>query len=216
MSLLLSSCQSPKVTVVVNRLKPEMLKGRTVGVEGMNITTACWPGKFIEEPILNQAGQVLQHQLKGAHVYVLNENGALLESVEKEPPARPQISLGQTPAKEPDYIFQIMLRANSVSHTLVKQSLVGTGRLWDSRTRSGSSSTMYPRIGAMRAIDQRVLKAEYLLSDSRTHQLLWKAEAESSKLFHCDYRNRAAVEAEAPFKPLWIAMNAAAVKSLRK
>ena len=210
-SLLLSSCQSPKVTVVVNRLQPGMLKDKTVGVEGLNITSACWPGKFLDEPILDQTEKALQHRLKDVRFCLLNENGTIQEGLEKG-------NVERTPVKEPDYVFRILLRADSIDHTVVKQSLVGTGRLYSRRVggMGYGGSSGWP-IERWRVINKRVLKADYVLSDNRTHQLIWRAQAESSKLFFdANYRSMSSVEAEVPLNPLWVSMNAAAVNTIKK
>lgn len=177
----------------------------------MVITTACWPGKFIEEPILGEAEKSVQHHLKGARVCLLNEKGTIQESPEREKVATAMV---KTPVKEPDYIFRILLRADSIDHSLVKQSMVGTGRV--SSVRGGGGGPMWP-IERWRVINKRVLKADYSLSDSRTHQLIWRAQAESSKLFFdADYHNFSEVEAEVPLNPLWVSMNAAAVRTIKK
>jgi len=211
-SLLLTSCQSPKVTVVVNRLQPGMLKDKTVGVEGLNITSAYWPGKFIEEPILDQTEKALQHRLKDAHFCLLNEDGTIHEGLEWENVAP---AIAKTPVKEPDYIFRILLRADSIDHSVVKQSLVGTGRLYSTRGGGGGSSG-WP-MERWRVINKRVLTADYILSDSRTHQLIWRARAESSKLFFdANYRSMSEVEAEVPLNPLWVSMNSAVVRTIKK
>ncbi len=210
-SLLLSGCQSPKVTVVVNRLQPGMLKDKTVGVEGLNITSSYWPGKFLDEPILDKTEKALQHRLKDAHVCLLNEYGNIQEGLEK---GKVATAVAKTPVKEPDYVFMILLRADSIDHTVVKQSLVGTGRLYS--IRGGGGSPMWP-IERWRVINKRVLKADYILSDNRTHQLIWRARAESSKLFFdANYRSLSSVEAEVPLNPLWVSMNAAVVSTIKK
>ena len=228
LSCVLTSCQEPEVKVVVNQLKPEMLNGKTVGVEGMVITTAYWPGKFIEEPVLDKTGKVLQHRLKGTHVCLLNEHGSIQECLER---ARLEsvvvgkgrdvavAALAKHQAKDPDYIFRIMLRADSRDQTFVKQSLVGNGRLSTGR-RAGwlgsNGSPMWPVNGAMREINKRTLKADYTLSDSRTHQLVWKAAAVASKTVDRYYPSMAALEAHAPLRPLLDSMNAAAVQAIKK
>ena len=210
---LFTSCQGPQVTVVVNRLKSEKLKGKTVGVEGMVITAANWPGKDIDTPILYNAEKVLQRGLKGARVCLLSEAG-------RSPENAAQYS-SQTLSKEPDYIFRIMLRADSVSHR-------GSARSGGTATRdpgfrafggwSRSSDSSFSR----REVTKRTLIADYILSDARTYKLIWRAEAVASGTYvelggsGTTYRTADEVEAEVPLEPLWVSMNTAAVRTLRK
>jgi hypothetical protein len=215
---LLTSCQGPKVTVVVNRLKPGMLKGKTVGLEGMVITAANWPGQDIDTPILSKAEKVLQRGLKGARVCLLNEAGSVHESAAK--------SSSKTASKEPDYIFRIMLRADSVSHVPSQRMAVGSGRLTSYRDPgfhafggwSRSNDYSFP----LREVTKRTLKADYILSDARTYKLIWRAEAVTSAKYvelagsGTSYRTASVVEAEVPLEPLWVSMNTAAVRTIRK
>ena len=215
---LFTSCQGPQVTVVVNRLKSEKLKGKTVGVEGMVITAANWPGKDIDTPILYNAEKVLQRGLKGARVCLLSEAGRSHENAA-------QYS-SQTLSKEPDYIFRIMLRADSVSHIPSQRPTILTGRLTSFRDPgfrafggwSRSSDSSFSR----REVTKRTLIADYILSDARTYKLIWRAEAVASGTYvelggsGTTYRTADEVEAEVPLEPLWVSMNTAAVRTLRK
>jgi len=213
----LTSCQGPEVTVVVNRLKPGMLKGKTVGVEGMVITAANWPGKDIDTPILYEAEKVLQHRLKNARVCLLSEAGPAKESA--------ATAFAKTSAKEPDYIFRIMLRADSVSHAPSQQTGVVTGRLTSYRDPgfhayggwSRPNDFSYP----LREVTKRTLTADYILSDAHTYKLIWRAEAVTSGKYvelgssGTSYRNASVVEAEVPLEPLFVSMNAAAARTIR-
>jgi len=215
---LLSSCQGTKVTVVVNRLQPEMLKGKTVGVEGMVITAANWPGQDIDIPILYKAEKVLERGLKGTRVCLLSEAGSGHESAAK--------SSSKTTSKEPDYIFRIMLRADYISHVPSQRTSVGAGRLRSLRDPGfnafggwkGPNDFSFP----MREVTKRTLKADYILSDARTCKLIWRAEAVSSATYvelagsGTSYRTVSVVEAEVPLEPLWVSMNTAAVRTIRK
>ena len=214
---LLSSCQGTKVTVVVNRLQPEMLKGKTVGVEGMVITAANWPGQDIDTPILFKAERVLQRGLKGARVCLLSEAGRSPESAAQ--------SSSQTPSKEPDYIFRIMLRADSFSH-FSSQGAGAGNRRWTSfrdpgfRVFGGWSRSNYSF--PSREVTKRTLIADYILSDARTYKLIWRAEAVASATHvelagsGASYRSPSEMEAEVPLEPLWVSMNTAAVRTIRK
>ena len=196
---LLTSCQGPKVTVVVNRLKPGMLKGKTVG---------------LDTPILSKAEKVLQRGLKGARVCLLNEVGSGHEIAAK------------SALKAPDYIFRIMLRADSISHVPSQRTAVVTSRLTSFRDPGfyafggwkGPNDFSFP----MREVTKRTLKADYILSDARTYKLIWRAEAVTSAKYvelagsGTSYRTASVVEAEVPLEPLWVSMNTAAVRTIKK
>ena len=214
---LLTGCQGPEVTVVVNRLKPEMLTGKTVGVEGMVITAAAWPGQDIETPILYKAEKVLERGLKGARVCLVSEAGHGHEGAAK--------SSSQTPSKEPDYIFRIMLRADFFTHLYSQGTGLSTGRLTSFRDPgfrafggwSRSTNDFPPR-----EVTKRTLMADYILSDARTYKLIWRAEAVASAT-HVEltgrgtsYRSPSEMEAEVLLEPLWVSMNTAAVRTIRK
>ncbi len=240
--LLLSGCEGPKVTVVVNRLKPGMLKGKTVGVEGLNITSAYWPGKFIEEPILDKAEKDLQHRLKDAHVCLLNEYGTIQENLER---GKDATALAKTLAKEPDYIFRIMLKADSLASRDVigrdAYSMRGGASARGGGIMPGLRSPGYRSGGSLfgawgtadfssyswRKIAKRTLKADYILSDARTFKLIWRAEAVSTDV-HVSvnnsvfgyrsppYQSSSDLELKLPLNPLWVSMNAAAVRTIKK
>lgn len=249
--LLLSSCQSgPRVNVIINELKPGMLKGRTVGMEGMMITAANWPGKGIDAPILNAAEKTLRSGLKGAQVYVMNEEGMVIHGADAKPGkgASAGARLGasaKTPSKQPDYIFRIMLRSDSNSHRsslgldldymrLRNVNLVGGGTMSLMRNGTGffsSSNSINPRRGvspfssggySWREITKRTLKADYILSDSQTCKILWRAEAiavdqrVNVNNSVAGYRSPADLASEVPLRPLWIAMNTAAERAIKK
>ena len=241
----LTGCQGTKVTVVVNRLKPGMLKGKTVGIEGMEITASQWPGRDIDGPILCEAEKALRPVLKGARVCLLSEAGVTYESTntgkaqETTTAASSKIKLNQA-----DYIFRIMLRADSLSSRDeirrdayyrrggassrgggIMPGLLSPGYRpggyflgeWGAADFSGYS---------WRKIAKRTLKADYILSDARTCKLIWKAEAVSTDVYvnvgnsvfgyrAPPYQSSSDLESKLPLNPLWISMNAAAVRSIR-
>ena len=77
-----------------------------------------------------------------------------------------------------------------------------------------------------RKTTKRTLKADYILSDARTCKLIWRAEAvayDSNVISNNSvggylaptYRSAEELESKVPLKPLWILMNAAAVRRIR-
>jgi hypothetical protein len=253
-ALMFSSCQGPKVQVVLDQLKPGMLKGKTVGVEGMMITADSWPGTFIDTPILFEAEKVLKHRLKGVQVCLIDEAGVMHEDEAQQQAGgqRHEMAAGGSSAraKQPDYVFKIMLTTDSVTSKSSSWGSGGvqTGRMIDRRSpgfnafggwagfndynqgagyyRGGMPYNMVGRSGsfayAVREHTTRVLKADYTLSDYRTCKILWKAEAVASRLYVSldayvpSYITWDAAESKVPLKPLWISMNTAAVRTIKK
>ena len=180
----------------------------------MVITAANWPGQDIDTPILSKAEKVLQRGLKGARVCLLNEVGSGHEIAAK------------SALKAPDYIFRIMLRADSISHVPSQRTAVVTSRLTSFRDPGfyafggwkGPNDFSFP----MREVTKRTLKADYILSDARTYKLIWRAEAVTSAKYvelagsGTSYRTASVVEAEVPLEPLWVSMNTAAVRTIKK
>lgn len=257
--LLLCNCQGPrlpKVKVVINHLQPGMLQGKTVGVEGMEITANQWPGKEIDAPILDEAERALRPVLKGARVCLTPVAARIRESRRDE-------TGGSTPAaatssktrpQEPDYIFRIMLRADSISRSdEVRRDF---DYMHVAQRSSGMTSSSYPSPGYQyrgfgfggfglggynygysgpfsviggyiwKQTTKRTLKADYILSDARTCKLIWRAEAvayDSNVITNNSvvgfrpppYRSAEELESKVPLKPLWILMNAAAVRRIR-
>ncbi|WP_395739138.1 hypothetical protein [Prosthecobacter sp.] len=233
--LLLGSCQGPRLKVVINNLQPGMLKGKTVGLDGLVITSSNWPGKGIDAPVLSQAEKVLQSDLKEARVSILpeaisEESGAAeyQRMVAGKPyEARP---------RDTDYIFKIMLRANSVSNA------VNLGRDLDFlrlRNVSGASGTYNalgwnnpnPRSGVSpfrggpftrRELTTRTVRADYVLTDAHTHKILWRAQGTASAQrvnlnnTATNYQTPAELAERIALEPLWISMNTAAARSLKK
>lgn len=218
LSLVLSSCQGPKVKVVFNQLKPGQLEGKTVGVEGMVITAACWPGRYLDAPVLFAAEKGLRSRLKGARFHVINEAGAVMQ----------ESGSVQPDSKLPDYVFKIMLREDSVTHGVSQWSGgVNTKRMTNRRDpgfnafggwRGFTGDFNFP----FREVTRRTLKAEYTLSDNQTCKIIWRAEVETSDTYveldgsGSTYRKAGTVEREVPLQPLFVAMNSAAVKTLRQ
>lgn len=252
-SLMFSSCQGPKVQVVLDQLKPGMLKGKTVGVEGMMITADSWPGTFIDTPILFEAEKVLKHRLKGVQVCLIDEAGVMHqdEASQQAGRQRHEAAAGGSSAgaRQPDYVFKIMLTTDSVTSKSSSWGSRGvqTGRMTDRRNpgfnafggwtgfndyNQGTASyggarfySMASRSGlayAVREHTTRVLKADYTLSDYRTCKILWKAEAVASRMYVSldpyvpTYITSAEAESKVPLKPLWISMNTAAVRTIKK
>ncbi|MBB5033601.1 hypothetical protein [Prosthecobacter vanneervenii] len=218
LSLVLSSCQGPKVKIVFNQLKPGQLEGKTVGVEGMVITAACWPGRYLDGPVLFAAEKGLQHRLKGARFCVIDEAGAVMQEAGPSRPGSDQL----------DYVFKIMLREDSVTHGVSRWSGgINSKRMTNRRDpgfnafggwRGFTGDYSFP----YREVTKRTLKAEYTLSDHQTCKIIWRAEVESSDTYvelegsGSTYRNARTVEREVPLQPLLVALNTAAVKAIRK
>jgi hypothetical protein len=243
--LLLNSCQGPKVTVIINELRPGMLKGKTVGIEGMMITPANWPGKGIDAPILCAAEKGLRGGMKGVHIYIMTEEGMVNESAEMKPCEGTSLGnfrgiaaagTSKTRANQPDYIFRIMLRSDSNSHSsnmgrdfdymrLRNVGGIGGGYNafgWNGLSSRGGVSAFGGGSYSWRELTRRTLKADYILSDSQTHKLIWRAEAVAYKV-HVNvnnsvagYRSPADLASEIKLQPLWIAMNTAAERTIKK
>lgn len=251
--LLLNSCQNgPQVSVIINELRPGMLKGKTVGMEGMVITSANWPGKGIEAPVLCAAEKALRGGLKGAHVYIMDEEGMVIESAEMQPckgtslgkvRAADATKGAETRPGQPDYIFRIMLRSDSNTQTnrlgrdldytrFRNVNVVGGGGIslfgWGNFNSArrwyppDSASSFYNGGYVWSRVATRTLKADYILSDSKTCKVIWRAEAVASNV-HVNinnsvagYQSPADLVSEIPLRPLWITMNKAAERTIKK
>lgn len=222
LSLLLSSCEGPRVTVVVDRLKPGMLQGKTVGIEGMLITASNWPGEDIDAPVLSKAEEALQHRLKGARVCFLSEAGIGPES----PPAgkASDASFSKIRPDQADYIFRIMLRSDSNKQIINRWYGIGYStriRSWRSSGWNGfGGSAGFTGANYARKVTKRTLKADYILSDAHTYKLVWRAEAVSSDIYVSFDTSvppdvASDVEAKVPLRPLWISMNSTAMHALK-
>ncbi len=219
---LLTSCQGPKVTVVVNRLNPGMLKGKTIGVEGMLITASNWPGEDIDAPVLSKAEEALQHSLKGARVCLLSDAGMSHESLPTG-----KASATSSPVIRPeqaDYIFRIMLRSDSNKQRINHWQPIGySSRLRsvrDPRWNAFGGWAGFNEAGFDRKVTTRTLKADYILSDAHTYKLVWRAEAVTSDKYVSFDTSiprdvTSDVETKVPLRPLWISMNATAVHAIK-
>lgn len=226
LSLLLSSCQGPRVTVLVNDLKPGMLQGRTVGVGGMVATFAAWPGRPIPPEILAQAEQALQRRLKGTRVQALPADALAQATRAVAYDGRMQTSaaldatvarFSKAHADLADYFFMVFLRTDFTDHIKSDGTEFGTSYLMPSG-RPGSRWTW-------RGITRHTLKADYLLYDSRTSQVVWRAKAvcadedvsiNDSHVGHHKAASRPDWVPATPTEQLWSQMNAFTASTLRK
>ena len=211
--------------MLVNELKPGMLRGRTVGVGGMVATFAAWPGRRIEPTMLMQAEQALQRSLKSSRVYVLPTDltacasatapydGNMVRSAALDAAV---MRFAKAHADRADYLFMMFLRSDSISH--IKKGGEGTdymvlgervrGNLWGSRY-------------AWRGLTQHELKVDYLMYDSRTNQIVWRAKTTfSDEDVSMNNRGTPPKRAEwvpaTPTEELWAPMNAFTARTLRK
>jgi len=129
-------------------------------------------------------------------------------------------------SSQPDYIFKIMLREDSTIHGLNHwRGGVITHRMRNYRApafpafggwNGFTGDFSYPN----REVTKRTLRAEYTLSDIKTCQIIWRAEAVSSDTYvelggtGTTYRNTETVEREVPLYPLFAVMNSAALKAI--
>ncbi|WP_395748704.1 hypothetical protein [Prosthecobacter sp.] len=233
LSLFLASCQGPRVDVVVNELNPAMLKGKTVGIDGLVITSSNWPGKGIDAPVLSQMEKELQSGLRDSRVSILPEAISEDSGVE-EYQAMVAKNAREARPGQPDYIFKILLRANSVADDVRLGRDLDFQRLRNVSGAGGTYDVMgwnNPRRGASpfsggyytrREVTSRTLKADYVLTDSRTSKILWRAEATASASHvnlnngATNYQTPAELAERIAFQPLWNSMNAAAVQRLKK
>ncbi len=229
LSLLLSSCQGPKVTVLVNEVKPGMLKGRTVGVGGMVATFAAWPGRPIKPAILTQAEQALQRSLKSSRVYVLPADLTAHASAAAPYDGNMSTSaaldaavmrFAKAHAGLADYFFMMFLRTDSVSY--VKNGGWDTGY---ARVRGKDSFNPRYSLESWRGLTQHELKVDYLLYDTRTNRVVWRAKTDyadedvSINRVSVGFRNPTKYAEWMPASPterLWVPMNAATARTLRK
>jgi hypothetical protein len=225
LSHLLSSCQGPRVTVLVNELKPGMLRGRTVGIGGMVATFAEWPGKRIEPPILPQAETALQRSLKGSRVYVLPADLTTYASAAAPYDGNMSSSaaldatvmrFAKAHADLADYFFMMFLRTDSVSH--IKKGGEGTDYMvLGERTRGSLWGSRY----AWRGLTEHELKVDYLVYDSRTNRIVWRAKAVFSDE-DVSINNSGTPPKRAEWMPatpterLWVPMNQFTARTLRK
>ena len=239
LALLLGSCQGPRVTVLVNELKPGMLRGRTVGIGGMVATFAAWPGKSIDPAILTAAEQALQRSLKSSRVYVMPADWIVHSSAPCKYDGNMTSSaaldatvtrFSKAHAKLADYFFMIFLRTDAIDH--INKSGKDTdynyvvGRASSSYSRGGSyGNGSWGSRDSWRGHTQHTLKADYLLFDTRTNQIVWRA-----KTVFCDDDmsiNETSIGFRTPTKwaqwlpatptaQLWMPMNAFTARTLRK
>jgi len=225
LSLLLSSCQGPRVTVLVNEVKPGMLRGRTVGVGGMVATFAAWPGRRIEPTMLMQAERALQRSLKSSRVHVLSADLTACASAAAPYDGNMNRStaldatvtrFAKVHGDLADYFFMIFLRKDSISH--IKKGGEGTDYMvLGERVKGSLWSSRY----AWRGLTQHELKVDYVMCDSRTNQIVWRARTTfSDEDVSINNTGTPPKRAEwipaTPTEQLWAPMNAFTARMLRK
>lgn len=236
LSLLLCGCQGPRVTVRVNELKPGMLKGRTVGVGGMVATFAAWPGKPVEPNVLSQAEQALQRSLKSSRVFALPADAMVHAAVRSRYYGEVKTGAAldadvaryaKTHAGQADYFFVFMLRKDSVDH-IIKSGAETEYNSLSARTNEAGvspySRAPLARRYSWRGLTQHTLKADYLLYESRTNRIVWRARTvhadEDMSINETTVGYRTPTK-WAPWMPtsttdrLWMPMNAATARTLR-